>query len=296
MQLNETLEFSGDRPPNVELMEGHEPHIIMRLKTRDPIEIGDFVSAFTALGNEYERFIRDNRPDLAPEASIFVREVREGSIEAELIPWAMAGAAALITNMEQILVLEQFVRLYGTRLGAFFNRGGRLESASKGELVDFTGQVLAVANDPDGSAEIEAVMYEDQKRQVRASIKFRTPEARIAKEQLIEQRRELQNRGDIDHERVILRFVRPSIEGAKVGQRTGERAVIDKIHPKPLPVVYASDLAEQRVRHEMAMPHENVFQKLFDVDVNAELRSDGKPMAYRIVNVHQVTEMPEDDD
>src|SRR3982751_6826667 len=93
-------------PPYAQVMEGKEPHIIMRLKTRDPIEIGDFVSAFTALGNEYERFIRDNRPDLAPEASIYVREVRQGSIEAELIAWAIAGAAALISDMDKILVLE----------------------------------------------------------------------------------------------------------------------------------------------------------------------------------------------
>jgi len=277
-------------------MEGHEPHIIMRLKTRDPIDIGAFVSAFTALGNEYERFIRETHPNLAPEASIYVREVREGSIEAELIPWAIAGAITMINNMDQMLVLEKFVRLYGARLGAFFTKGGRLENASKSELVDFTGQVLAVANDPDGVAEIEAVQYEDQRRQVRASIRFRTPEARIAREQLLEQRRELQNRGDIDHERVILRFVRPSIEDAKVGKRTGERAIIDKVHPKPLPVVYASDMAEQRIRHEMTKAHENVFQKLFDVDVNVELRSDGKPMAYRIIDVHTVTEMPEEDD
>lgn len=289
------LEIWREHPPYAEIMEGTTPHIIMRLKTRDPIEIGDFVSAFTALGNEYERFIRDERPDLAPEASIYVREVREGSIEAELIPWAIAGAVALISDMDKILVLEKFVTVYAARLKHFFHIGGRLEGATKGELVDFTGQVLAVANDPDGSADIEAVMYEDQKRQVRASIKFRTPEARIAKDQLLEQRRELQNRGDIDHERVLLRFVRPSIEDAKVGKRSGERAIIDKIDPKARAVVYSSDLAEQRIRHEMTKAHENVFQKLFDVDVNVELRSDGRPMAYRIVNVHAVTEMDDDD-
>ncbi|HEV2865381.1 MAG TPA: hypothetical protein VGX37_02620 [Allosphingosinicella sp.] len=277
-------------------MEGHDPHIIMRLKTRDPIEIGDFVSAFTALGNEYERFIRAYRPDLAPEAQIYVREVREGSIEAELIPWAVAGVTVMINNMDKILILEEFVRLYGGRLMAFFKPGGRLPDASKSELVDFMGQVLAVANDRDGSAEIEAVQYEDQQRQVRAAVKFRTPEARTARAQIVEQRKELQNRGDIDHERVLMRFVRPSIEDAKLGQRTGERAIIDKVHAKALPVVYASELAEQRIRHEMLKGHENVFRKLFDVDVNVELRADGRPLAYRIVAVHTITDMPDEEE
>lgn len=276
-------------------MEGHDPHIIMRLKTRDPIEIGDFVSAFTALGNEYERFIRVHRPDLAPEARIYVREVREGSIEAELIPMAIAGAAVMLNSMDKILILEQFVRLYGGRLSTFFRQGGRLANATKTELTDFMDQVLAVANDPDGTTEIEAVEYRDRERRVKASIQFRTPQAKTARAQIIEQRQELQNRSDVDHERVLMRFVRPSIEDVTLGKRTGERALIDKVYPKALPVVYASDLAEQRVRHEMLQSHENVFKKLFDVDVNVELRSDAKPMAYRIVAVHTVTDAPDDD-
>lgn len=276
-------------------MEGHDPHIIMRLKTRDPIEIGDFVSAFTALGNEYERFIRVHRPDLAPEARIYVREVREGSIEAELVPMAMTGAAVMLNAMDQILILEQFVRLYGGRLSTFFRPGGRLANATKTELVDFMDQVLAVANDPDGSAEIEAVEYLDGERKVKAGIQFRTRQAKTARAQITDQRQELQNRSDVDHERVLMRFVRPSIEDVALGKRTGERAQIDKVYPRALPVVYASDLAEQRIRHEMLQSHENVFKKLFDVDVNVELRSDGKPMAYRIMTVHTVTDAPDDD-
>lgn len=276
-------------------MEAQDPHIIMRLKTRDPIEIGDFVAAFTAIGNEYERFIRVHRPDLAPEASIYVREVRQGSIEAELIPMAISGAAVLVSAMDQILILEQFVLLYGSRLSTFFKAGGRLANATKTELVDFTDQILAVANDPDGAAEIEAVEYRDGHRKIRATIRFRTAEAKLARAQIIEQRQELQNRTDVDHERVLMRFVRPSIEDVALGKRTGERALIEKVYPKALPIVYASDLAEQRIRHEMLVTQGNVFKKLFDVDVNVELRSDGKPMAYRIMTVHTVTDGPDDD-
>lgn len=277
-------------------MESHEPHIIMRLKTRRPIEIGDFVAAFTAIGNEYERFIRVNRPDLAPEASIYIREVREGSIEAELIPLAMSGAAVMLNSMDNMLILEQFVRTYGGRLSAFFRQGGRLPNATRTELVDFMDQVLAVANDSSASADIEAVEYRDGQRKVKAAIRFRTSEAKIARAQIIEQREEIQNRSDIDHERVLMRFVRPSIEDVALGKRTGERALIDKIYPRALPVVYASDLAEQRIRHEMIASHENVFKKLFDVDVNVELRFDGKPMAYRIMTVHTVTDAPDEED
>jgi len=268
------------------------PHIILRLSTKNPIEIGDFVSAFTALGNEYERFVRDARPDLAPEASVYVREVRAGSIEAELIPWAMTGAVTMISYMDQAMILEDFVRRYGTRLSTFFKPGGRLPEASKSELGDLMGQVASIANDPDAVAAIEAVEFQDGIRKVKASIKFRTPEARIAQAQITDQRAELDTKRDAQHPRVLLHFARSSIQDAKLGKRSGELAIVDAISPRALPVVYASDLAEQRIRHEMKESEDNVFKKTFDVDLNVEMR-DAKPLAYRIVAVHAVIDTPD---
>jgi hypothetical protein len=63
-----------------------QAHIVVTLDTRDPIEIGDFVSAFTAVANQYSKFMSDNYPDIGGDARIFVKEVKSGSIIADLIP------------------------------------------------------------------------------------------------------------------------------------------------------------------------------------------------------------------
>jgi hypothetical protein len=55
-------------------------HIVLKIKTERPIELGDFVSAFTSVASQYDKFIREHHPDLTPEARIFVSEVRRGSI------------------------------------------------------------------------------------------------------------------------------------------------------------------------------------------------------------------------
>jgi predicted nucleic acid-binding Zn ribbon protein len=62
-----------------------------------------------------------------------------------------------------------------------------------------------------------------------------------------------------------------------------------------LPLIYASDLAEQRIKHEISEADDNVFRKGFIVDVNVETRG-GRPVAYRIANLHQVIELPDDDE
>lgn len=268
------------------------PHIVLRLQTRQPIELTDFVHSFTSLASEYERFVRAEHPDLADKATIYVKQVKEGSIEAELWNAAMLAGGLAITHMDQLLVLEDFVKQYGRRLGSFFTAGGRLPDASKRELNDFMGQVASIANDPNGTAEIAAATYEDGQRQVKAAVRFKTPQAKTAVREIEHQKQEMENRLEVDHERVLMRFVRPSIEKVSSHKRTGERALIESVHDKALSVFYASDLARERIQHEMKEGDGNIFHLLFDVDVNVEM-SNGKPVAFRIMAVHDITDIPE---
>jgi calcineurin-like phosphoesterase family protein len=70
--------------------QAYEPaHIVLNIRTKNPIELTDFVSAFTSISSQYEKFIRSHYPEMSSDANIFVREVRAGSIEADLIPWAL---------------------------------------------------------------------------------------------------------------------------------------------------------------------------------------------------------------
>lgn len=68
---------------------------------------------------------------------------------------------------------------------------------------------------------------------------------------------------------------------------------IEVIHPRPLRIFYASTLAEERIRHEIADADDSVYKKAFDVDVNVEIKA-GKPVAYRLVAVHDVIDLPDE--
>ena len=50
-----------------------EPHIVLTLDTKEPIELGAFVGTFTSLGNEYEQFIKETNPDLVREADMSIQ-------------------------------------------------------------------------------------------------------------------------------------------------------------------------------------------------------------------------------
>ena len=264
------------------------PFISVRICTRDPIALADFVGTFTALGNEYERYIKAHHPDLVPTASVYVRQVKKGSIIAELVGWAMATAPIAINYMDQALIVEDFIKRHGNRLSRYFS-GERVEDASKGELNDFMAQVRGIANDPAGKAEIQAITYEDGKRQVKAAVTFDTDTARRGEEMMISHYNDLQRTLGTDQKHVLLQYVRPNIEGRK-GARRGERGKVESFYPKSLPIIYASDNARQKIQSEMADADGNIFHLLFEVDVNVELKADGTPRAYRITEFHQIHE------
>jgi hypothetical protein len=54
-----------------------------------------------------------------------------------------------------------------------------------------------------------------------------------------------------DHRRVLMVFTQSNIKDATMGKRTGERVKIEELSTRDLPLVYASDLAEHRIKHEV---------------------------------------------
>lgn len=52
--------------------------IVVTLDTKQPIEIGDFVAEFISVADQYEKFVRENYPDLVSQAHVYVREVKKG--------------------------------------------------------------------------------------------------------------------------------------------------------------------------------------------------------------------------
>jgi hypothetical protein len=275
-----------------QIMGENPAHITLRLETKEPIEIGAFVGAFTSLAAEYDRFIKETNPDLKDDAQIFVKEVRKGSIEADLLPFLL-GMGPLVTEMDKAIIVEEFVRRWGQRFMALLNGNKADLPNTKGELKDWMDGVQAIATDPNGSATIEAATYEDGKRQIRAAVKFDTRQARIAQETLENQKKELERRTSADYPRVLMVFTRSDVNNAQLGKTSGERVKIEEISPKPLALVYASDLAEQRIKHEIRDADENVYKKGFVVDVNVRL-NNGRPAAYAVTNVHQVIDLDED--
>lgn len=276
------------------------PHLVLTLDTKEPVELGAFVGAFTSLAAEYERYIKQSHPDLSSDAELFVREIRPGSFVVDMIPM-LSIAAPFIDGMDKIIIVEQFVRIWGQRFNALISTRVRAVPApvpatapeTRTELADWANAVAAIAQDPKASSKLEAAIFEDGKKKVRAAFKFNTEEARKAQRAIERRQKALEKKEHVDHSRVLMRFTRSDIGDVNVGKPSGERVMIEEISSKPLALIYASELAEDRIKHEIREADENVYKKGFVVDVNVRV-SGGKPVGYAVTNVHQVIDLPDD--
>lgn len=266
--------------------------IRLKLNTDDPIEMGEFVGAFTAIADEYDTFVRETRPTIDPSATLYVKEVKQGSIEAVLVPFS-AGALPLF--MQYANTLADFVRNYGAALRVYLKPNKRDETTTATQLRNFGDQVAAIANAPNASLEAAAIEVKNGEEFSRAAFKFKTSEAKSIRDHTAEHLREIERGSAAEHKRVLMTFTRTDVGDAKVGKRSGERVKIESVSARSLAVIFASEMAEQEIRYEIRDEKDNVYKKGFVVDVNVELRR-GRPVAYRITNLHEVVDLPDEDD
>lgn len=277
-----------------EAMERGLPYIELKISVDQPLELGDFVGSFTALGSEYERFmrVRDGWEDT--HGKLYVRDIRQGSIIAHLLP-VLQLLPSIADSMAQVMAVEDFVRRYGSRILPYRRKGGRVEDVSKSELDDFHRQVAAIANNPGSKLSLAAIEVKNGQHETRAFFEFDTGEAKVIQEQIELHKLALEHQRGDTHERVLMVFTRSDVRSTKLGKRSGEQVRIESISHRSMPLIYSSSLAEEQIKYEITEAEDNVYKKGFIVDVSVE-RRQSRVAAYRVLHLHQVIDLPDDED
>ncbi|WP_435259729.1 hypothetical protein ACSBLW_08230 [Thioclava sp. FR2] len=281
--VTDALDVEVENPPVV---------LTLVLNNSEPIELSAFVGAFTSLATEYRKSVRGN-DDLENEATIYVKEVRSGSIIADLIPVVAPALPIIASHTEQVGHAIDFVLKWADRITKL--RDGVIPSGfTRSDLKTFTDATVAIANDRNASARLEAATFEDGRRQVRAAFIFTTPEAQSVAKTIDAEYRRLEAQADRAVERTLMIFTRSDVNDAPTDKRSGERVLISEVTDKELPLIYASGLSEQRIKHVIREADENIFKKGFVVDVLV-LHRGSRPIAYKLTDVHDVIDIDDDD-
>jgi hypothetical protein len=266
------------------LMGESSAYISIELDLAEPVEIGDFAALFAGLGGQFDDYLRENHPNVAGTARMYVREVRKGSIIADLF-----AEVDLIDLMDRGLIIISFAALFSSRVRAWIS-GTPVDGMNRSGLKDANQTIRAIAHDSGGRARLKSYRYVQGVWRSEIEVEFTSNEAREAQSTIERQQQALTETGTADFERVLMTFRRSDIGDADVGARSGERVIVEDVSPRHLPLIYGSTLAEERIKDQMRNTDENIYRKGFVVDLNVQTKG-GRPAAYRVKRVHQIIDL-----
>ncbi|SDW33923.1 hypothetical protein [Paracoccus sanguinis] len=263
-------------------------HIEVIIRNSEPIELLDFTASLTGIAREHELRLKERSPRIeVDQTRLLIVDIRKGSIVLELLPIL----APIISTAEMTNTAVDFVSHMKRVFGQLRQPGGRAEGATTAQLKNLNDTVQTVANDSNGELFI-AARY--QNGEVIQELVINKNEAAIISENATSQRKEIEATGSAKLSRVLMRLHQSSVDDLKVGRKTSEKGIVERVDLKPRALIYASDLAGQRIKDEILKDDGNPFQKGFVVDLDVETVG-GKPRAYRILAVHEVIDLDEDD-
>lgn len=273
--------------PQVHRASDDLPHIVVVIDNSDPIDLLDFTGSLTGLAREHEARVRATLPGIdIEETRLLITEVRKGSIVLEMLP----ALAPFVSTMEVTNTAVDFVKHIASVTGVLKKPGGRLEDPSTTQLRNLADMMQSVVRDSTGRLKVKAKYKNGD---VLQEVVIEKEDAAQIEANVLQQRREIEATKSVQYPRVLMRLHQSSVEDLKVGKRTSERGIVESIDMTPRTLIYASDLAGQRIKDEILKPGGNPYQKGFVVDLDVETVA-GRPKFYRVLGVHDVVDIDDD--
>jgi hypothetical protein len=249
--------------------------LTVELRNGKPVDLIDLTTSLAALAQDFQEFSDERLQDPIPgNLKLFVREMRAGSIIADLMP--MGEQISWVLDHKDIL--GAFVS-HLTEMAEFFLSGTVADPPARQKAERFS-QILDPVS-KDSSAQYNIQVSDSAKVEIHNHFHVGFVEANAIQNGV----RRLY--GPQIPALEILRDRLLTLEQVKnvAAAKTGDRGIIESIWPKAVKLQFLSDAAKQQV----LSLSENPFQRVFLVDVEVHSSND-RPALYRIIEVKEVIE------
>ncbi|WP_238877109.1 hypothetical protein [Achromobacter xylosoxidans] len=250
--------------------------VVIELKNGEPVELLDFANSMLGAGNQYAHFLeRSGLASGVPDAKLYIKEIRPGSIIATL--GALASVA--IPLIEQYNVVHDFAghlkTIASTLLGKDRAAAQKLDPVTLRNVSKFVEPVAkdAAAQLNVGTIENHGVINVFSLNSTEANAIQNRAKALL----------QFDNKSQVaagNHEEVAMYWARATNSEKNA---TTDRATIESIYPKPVKVHFAS--AELKRLMLLDIPHP--FSKAFIVNVRVETVEE-KPILYYVTELLDV--------
>lgn len=244
------------------------PTITVTIENQRPVELIDFTRSLLALGDQFKREVEGNASGF--ESKLYVKELRKGSLVAELIVMVPVGMAV----MEATNLTNDFVGTLRSTIDWLRAKGAKPEHIDTKTVANISTMVEPVAKD--NGANFTVIVNGD----VNAPITLNAMEANAVQNRALRYIQDQREPQTALHTKVLMYWAVVKNEGGLPA--SGEKAMIDNLHDRPVKVVFDS----KTVREEMMQGQANPLKEAFIVDVEVQTVR-GKIASYKVLQLHE---------
>jgi len=254
-----------------------QSRLTIEIKNDRPVSVVDFTRSFSSIGDQYQRFAHIKKEvDALDTAQLFIREIRPGSIIADLIVLAPL-ALPFAENANTIIDFASHLRT------GFYFLLGKLKDRpefKKKDLQNLSGIVEPVAKDSAAQLNVNTTINGN----VSLVFNFNSIEANAIQNSATREIMALKEPVTGMHTKVLLYFYQARNDPKSM---TGDRGIIESIFPFPVKVIFESEALKSQV----LWASENPFTSYYIVDVAVET-VEARPIVYKVLDVHETIEKP----
>lgn len=256
-------------------MTKQSPVISIRYNSRQPVDLITFTNSLARFGTHYTRYAKKSDiPLISEEYRLFIKEVRQGSIEVDLI----SAAGFIAGAIGDVKLFVDFGKEFISLTKYFLGKTARPDDMDKRKCEDIR-QIVAPIAENTGS-----VMNFNFGDNANPTIKLRVNsiEANAIQNSAVREIEHLKEPSSEVHKEVLLQWEQAkNTPGVESGQ-TADRAIIDEIDDKARKVYFPEE--SRSIKEEMIGSDDNFFSKAYLVDVEV-LVTQRKIVGYKILKL-----------
>ena len=260
--------------------------------------------SFSSFAKQYRKYVADMLRDKGKktkdtEIKLYITKIENNCILVEL-----AGAAGtLFSAMNYTNIFVDFTEHINNKIHYFRKLATENQPKtkasdipySKEECKDHTKFLEPIVKNKDGVLGISVAEFtkETETEKIHTKFEFSSAEASKSREGALSAQRILEETVKTFYQNVLMYFHQTNVDESKADGRTEEKAVINSIDSKALPVYIISPLDRKKINSLKSDPKMNMFTVSYRVDVNVEKDKNDIPKFYRILEVHEI--IPDDE-
>lgn len=245
--------------------------LIIEYKNTAPVELVEFTKSLAAIGDQFKRFVADEG-GIDPETRLFVKEIRPGSIIAELVELGKAANDL----WEARDYIAPFLPMLQDVTESILHLKHSARSLDRSTIKNVANIYAPITAQPGAAVNI----IDNRGGNTQIVLHVTPPQAAtIAYNAQHLLNSQLPDEERFENEPMILFQLRDGPPG-----KTGDFGIIDRFSPKPKKLTFSSDAVKTAILHENGHPFEAIFW------VNGVVKTAGGAVAaYLIHELSDVT-------